>query len=315
LSRLIHELERMPLFGLGCSSFGGVHWGSQSDRDSLAALEAAVESGVRHLDTAAAYGAGRSETVTGRLLKRRPGLRQNLMIASKSGLKGSGANFLKEIDKSRRRLNCDTLDICYIHWPVSGIDPRPSLEALARARETGSIRYIGLSNFTPRAIIEANSFVPIDACQFGYNLIWRNPEKELIPLCSKLGIARIAYGTLAQGLLCGRIGPQTSFPPGDDRGLTRFFAPGKREEVFKGIAELNEAAGQRGMSLIQAVRLWCATVGTVDQFLIGARNRRQALENFGPLERDMQLTEELERTGERISRLFAGEDNFFGFKP
>ena len=126
-SPLIRELRSVPRLGLGCASFGGTHWGEQDDRDSTAALEAAIADGVRHIDTAAAYGSGRSETVIGRLMKRRPALRGQLILASKAGLKGSKANFLKAIDNSRRRLHCDVIDIFYIHWPIQGVDPRPSL--------------------------------------------------------------------------------------------------------------------------------------------------------------------------------------------
>ena len=306
-------LRERPRLALGCSSFGGDHWGTQDDRDSLAAVEAAVDAGVSHLDTAAAYGAGRSESLVGRYLKAHPGARERLLIASKGGIKGSRANFAGEIEKSRRRLNCEIIDIYYIHWPLSRVDPRPSLEALAQAREQGQIRYLGLSNFSPAAVAAAHREFRLDVCQFGYNLLWRSPEQELIPLCGKLGILRVAYGGLAQGLLAGRIGPYTRFPPGDDRDSTRFFAQERRREIFQGIADLKAAAEGRGFSLLEAVRSWCVSRTGVEQFLIGARNRSQAETNFRPPRLDDELTQTLDRIGARAAAPFLKEDNFFGY--
>ena len=310
LSAALRERSRLAL---GCSSFGGDHWGPQHDRDSLAAIEAAVDAGASHLDTAAIYGSGRSESLVGRYLKARPAVRERLLVASKGGIKGSRANFAGEIEKSRRRLNCETIDIYYIHWPRQRVDPRPSLEALTDARERGHIRYLGLSNFSPAAIAAAHREFRVDVCQFGYNLLWRSPEQELIPLCGELGIVRVAYGGLAQGLLAGRIGPDTPFPPGDDRNRTRFFAQERQHEVFQGIEDLKAAAEGRGFSLLEAVRSWCVSRTGVEQFLIGARNRRQAEMNFKPPRLDTELTQTLDRIGSRVAAPFLNEDNFFGY--
>ena len=308
---LIKELNRASGLGLGCAAFGGSHWGDQNDKDSLSALLTAIEAGVRHIDTASAYGSGRSETVIGNLIRRRPSIRDGLIIASKGGIKGSKANFLKEINNSRRRLGCDVIDIYYIHWPMNGVDPRPSLEALAEARDNKTIRYAGVSNFSSRQLESACSFVPLDACQFGYNLIWRSPDTEIIPLCEKLGIARIAYAALAQGFLSGKYQPGSRFPEGDDREATAFFNKKHSQELSEGLEKLTALCNEYGIKLSAAALQWIASRRYIESGLVGARSANQARENFRPVTADHEFMQRIDTLGKEISACFGNAATFF----
>ncbi|WP_319558844.1 aldo/keto reductase [Marispirochaeta sp.] len=310
-SPLIGELNTTPSPGLGCAAFGGTHWGVQDDRDSMAALATAIEAGVRHIDTAAAYGSGRSETLIGNLIRRRPSVRDGLLIASKGGIKGSKKNFLKEIDNSRRRLGCEVIDIYYIHWPMEGVDPIPSLEALAEAKEKHTIRYVGVSNFTSRQLTLAHGNLPLDACQFGYNLIWRHPDTGIIPLCGQLGIARIAYGALAQGLLSGNYQPWSRFPEGDDRDHTAFFSDDHAVELTAGLSTLKALCAQYHVPLRSAALHWISSREYLEGSLAGARTAEQAKENFQLQRIDSELLDKLHVAGKEISTCFGNTENFF----
>ena len=310
---LIDELKGIPVPGLGGAVFGGTHWGNQDDRDSLSSLLTAIDSGVRHIDTAAAYGAGRSETLIGNLIRRRPSVRDGLLLASKGGIKGSRKNFLKEIDNSRRRLGCELIDIYYIHWPMKGIDPRPSLEAMAEAREKNSIRYAGVSNFNPRQVQSAHAYISIDACQFAYNLIWRKPETGLIPICEDLGIARITYASLAQGFLTGHYHPESRFPDGDDRGKTAFFDKKNAQSMAEGLEKLKLLCERYDTKLSVAALQWIISRNYIESGLVGARTAAQAKENFILPEADPALLRKIDRVGKEISACFGDADTFFSF--
>ncbi|WP_321991140.1 aldo/keto reductase [Marispirochaeta aestuarii] len=310
---LIEELKKIPAPGLGCAAFGVIHWGYQDDRDSLSALMTALDAGVRHIDTAAAYGSGHSETVIGKLIRRRPSIRDGLVLASKGGIKGSKKNFLKEIDNSRRRLGCEVVDIYYIHWPMEGVDPRPSLEALAEAREKRIIRYAGVSNFSPRQLQSAHSFIPLDACQFPYNLIWRNPETGLIPLCGELGIARVAYAALAQGFLTGKYRPGSRFPHGDHRDRTAFFAEENARALGKGLKKLKFLCDAYATELPVAALQWIVSREYIESGLVGARTASQAKENFILPAADPALLREIDNEGKEIAVCFGNADTFFTF--
>ena len=313
---LCSEFAQKHLFGLGGSVFGGTHWGTQSDKASMDALIAAVDSGAGHIDTAASYGNGRSETVIGRFLSRYPSKRDHLIIASKGGLKGSSTNFLKTLDASRRRLHCETIDIYYVHWPVAGVDPGPTLDALARAREDGRIRYAGVSNFSPAELLAAHRRISLDACQFGLNMVWRKPMAELIPLCRRLELACISYGSLAQGLLGGTHTPGEVLPAGDDRGLSIFFDPEFFQCVSKGSTALQDLVRQTGVLIPRAAMEWIQQYASVDAALIGARNRDQAVQNFSsppPIDRDVLL--HFDEAARHIYNCFSQEENIFRNRP
>ena len=145
---------------------------------------------------------------------------------------------------------------------MEGVDPRPSLEALAEAREKRIIRYAGVSNFSPRQLRSAHSFIPLDACQFPYNLIWRNPETGLIPLCGELGYCPrrlrrscpgFSYGQISAG---EPVSPRRS--PGENSILCRKKMPGP---WWRGLKKLKGLCDAYNTALPVAALQWIVSRG------------------------------------------------------
>jgi aryl-alcohol dehydrogenase-like predicted oxidoreductase len=193
-------------------------WGAQDDDASLGALEQAVERGVNWIDTAAVYGLGHAEELVGRLLRRLPAARRPLVFTKGSLVWDSDtrrithslapASLLREIEDSLRRLQVEAVDLYQIHWPAfppggpdDGIEE--ALAVLARAREQGKIRAIGVSNFDVPQLQRALAVTRIDSLQPPYSALMRDVETDILPFCARAGLGVIAYSTLQSGLLTG----------------------------------------------------------------------------------------------------------------
>ena len=203
--------------GLGCWAFGDSYWPAISSdkmhREAVRIIQAALRGGIRHFDTAQGYGNGVSEQITGQQLQK---VRSSVSIASKT-FNRPAETVEKAIEKSLRRLCTDYLDIFYLHWPKPNRDQRPLVEALERARRKGLIRAIGVSNFTADQIEPLLSAGRIDYCQFGYSLLWRQPELNQVPFCRTHHIKMVTYSSLAQGLLAHSPEWAETLPQSDPR--------------------------------------------------------------------------------------------------
>jgi aryl-alcohol dehydrogenase-like predicted oxidoreductase len=219
---------------LGTWAIGGWMWGGTDEVQSIATIRAALEHGVNVVDTAPAYGFGRSEEIVGKAIAEGR-LRSRVLIATKVGLEwqhgnvfrnASRARILHEIEESLRRLRTDHIDIYQVHWP----DPLVPMEETAEAMHTlfrqGKIRAIGVSNFSVNQMERFRRVAPLHVLQSPYNLFERGIEADLLPYCRNNGIATFGYGALCRGLLSGRMQPDTTFD-GDDlrRGDPKFRGP------------------------------------------------------------------------------------------
>ena len=132
--------------GLGGSWYVPYGQASENDAELLAAMQTAYDLGIRHFDTGARYGGGRSEELYGQFLK---GRREEIFLASKSDTaEMTAAAMMAEVDGSLQRLQTDYIDLYYIHWPKAGRDMRPEMEGLETARRQGKVRAVGVSNFS-----------------------------------------------------------------------------------------------------------------------------------------------------------------------
>jgi aryl-alcohol dehydrogenase-like predicted oxidoreductase len=220
--RLGHTDFMLSPIGMGTWAIAGpgweFGWGAQDDDDSLAVLEQAVERGVNWIDTAAVYGLGHAEELVGRLLRRLPAARRPLVFTKGSLVwdRATGRishslapdSLLREIEDSLRRLQVEAIDLYQIHWPAfppggpdDGIEE--AVAALARAREQGKIRAIGVSNFDVPQLERALAVTRIDALQPPYSALMRDVETDILPFCARAGIGVIGYSTLQSGLLSG----------------------------------------------------------------------------------------------------------------
>ncbi len=178
--------------GFGAWAIGGgdweFGWGPQDDEQSIAAIHHALEHGINWIDTAAAYGFGRSEQTVGRALE---GLAERPYVFTKcSLLEGPDRtvvhslkrdSILREADASLRRLGVDAIDLYQIHWPIPAQDIEEGWAALAELKEQGVVRHIGVSNFDVEQLRQIQQIAPVETLQPQYSLIERDVEREILP--------------------------------------------------------------------------------------------------------------------------------------
>ncbi|MFW5796809.1 MAG: aldo/keto reductase [Alkalispirochaeta sp.] len=207
----------------GTWALGETDWGPLSVPDARRVLRTAWESGLYRFDTAEVYGNGRAEQLIGQEFRREiRSARDTIEIATKSVVRDPPAQ-RKHLERSLRRCGCEYFDRYYIHWPREGIDLAAAVAALEEARLAGLIREIGVCNVTVAEYRKAASVAPIAAVQFGYNLIWRRPERD--GLTGTTSSRRVAYSPLAQGLLARPFPDAPVWNEMDHRRYTPLFSP------------------------------------------------------------------------------------------
>src|SRR5580692_107916 len=273
----------VPRVGLGTWAIGGWMWGGTDNTESVATIHAAIERGVNLIDTAPAYGFGRSEEIVGRALGD-SGLRSRVVIATKTGLEwkdgkvfrnASRDRIRREIADSLRRLQTDYIDIYQVHWP----DPLVPIEETAEAMQTlfdqGKIRAIGVSNFSVTQIDRFRRVAQLHVVQPPYNLFEREIEAELLPYCRESGLATLTYGALCRGLLSGKLREDVHFD-GDDLRLTDpKFQPPRYAQYLIAVRRLDQFVRQRfSQRVIHLAVRWLLDQGATAA-LWGARHPGQ----------------------------------------
>lgn len=287
---------------------GTMTFGLQCDEPtSVAIMDRAYEGGITFFDTADVYplgGAGdtvgRTEEIVGRWLRRR---RHDVILATKCfGRMGrnrwdqgnSRKHILDAVDASLRRLQTDYIDLYQLH----GYDPSTPIDETLRALEdvvrSGKVRYVGCSNFlayqVARAIgrSEAMGVVRFDSVQPRYNLLFREIERELLPLCLEEGIGVIPYNPIAGGLLSGKhnrdAGPEegSRFTLGTaaDRYKDRYW----HEGMFETVEALRPIATEAGMSLPTMATAWVMANPAITAPIIGASRDEQLADTLAAAE-------------------------------
>ena len=194
--------KQVSVIAMGCWSFsGGATWGDQEDRDSIAAVHAALDAGINFFDTAEGYGRGKSEEVLGEALV---GRRDEAVLATKVSRNNLAPEQVPlSCEASLRRLRTDHIDLYQIHWPSREVPFEETAEALQKLVEQGKIGAIGVSNF---GVIDLPQFVDVcrvESNQLPYSLIWRAIEFGIVDACQAAGAGILCYSPLAQGLLTG----------------------------------------------------------------------------------------------------------------
>jgi aryl-alcohol dehydrogenase-like predicted oxidoreductase len=264
--------------GLGTWAIGGWMWGGTDEVESVKTIHTAVERGINLIDTAPAYGFGRSEEIVGRAIADRS-LRSRVVIATKTGLEwkdgkvfrnASRDRILREASQSLRRLRTDYIDIYQVHWP----DPLVPIEETAEAMQTlfdqGKIRAIGVSNFSVAQIERFRRVAKLHVVQPPYNLFEREIEDELLPYCQRSGLATLTYGALCRGLLSGKLREDAHFE-GDDLRLTDpKFQPPRYAQYLTAVRRLDQFAQERyGKRVIHLAVRWLLDQGATAALLGG----------------------------------------------
>jgi myo-inositol catabolism protein IolS len=278
------EKEHAPL-ALGGSIFGDNAHMRLIEADLLATMEAAVQQGITHFDTASGYGAGRSEELIGQFLQ---GRREQIFLASKAMIDQMDARLmLAEVDKSLRRLQTEVIDLYYIHWPRTGKDMRPIMEGLELARSQGKIRAIGVSNFSVAQMRQVSEVGEINAHQLCYNLLWRFAEAEVIPYCRERQIAVTTYSSIAQGVLTGKFPRHPQLRPDDQRARTVHFEAAVWPYVHAGVEKMKKVAEEVNRPLAHLAIRWVIEQPGITSAVVGAITPQQVEQNARALVGDI----------------------------
>ena len=266
--------------------------GVEADK-ARACLEEAFELGINFIDTANIYGRGAAETFLGEALQGRP--RDSYVLATKLyfpmtdtdfGL--SRAQVEKQLDSSLGRLRTEYVDLYQCHRYDSGAPLEETMEALTRAVESGKARHIGFSEWPADKIQAAidlasqRGLKKFVSSQPQYSLLWREPEDEVIPLCTDNGISQIVWSPLGQGVLSGKYDPDAP-PPRDSRAaseemggwMDRLMQP----QVLRAVQRLKPIAEEAGLTLPQFALAWVLREPNVASAIIGASRPEQVREN------------------------------------
>ncbi len=291
----------------GAWAIGGWMWGGADERDALRAVRAAYDAGITTIDTAPAYGFGRSEELVSAALDGIP--RSNYQLLTKFGLNWStnqgeyffdsidndGKPFkmfkwaskekvIKECEDCLKRLKTDYIDLFQIHWPDSTTRISETFEAVSRLIEQGKVLAGGVCNYNTDQIDEVLQTLQLASNQVPYSLVYRDIEKGVIPQAIQKGLGIIAYSPLQRGLLTGKIKPGHRFNDGDTREGNRFYTDDGIKKVNLLLDEIKPIAEKHNATLAQLLINWTIHRPGISCVLVGARNTEQVIDNAKALD-------------------------------
>jgi aryl-alcohol dehydrogenase-like predicted oxidoreductase len=290
------DMELTPI-GVGAWAMGGsgwaFAWGAQDDNESISAIHAALDAGVNWIDTAAVYGLGHSEEVVAGALEGRANRPYVFTKCERTwNEKGEIQKVLrrdsirKECESSLRRLKVDTIDLYQIHWPEPDEDVEEGWETLARLKDEGKVRWIGVSNFNVAQMERCMKIAPITSLQPPYSAISPEIEDAALPYCEKQGIGVIAYSPMKSGLLTGKMTKErvAAFPQDDFRKRAVAFQEPSLSRNLE-LAEVMKQIGTRhGRSAGEVAIAWVLRHPAVTAAIVGMRSAEQTSGVIGALE-------------------------------
>ena len=210
---------------MGCWGIvGDMMWGDQDEKESIATIHTALDSGINFFETAEGYGDGYSETILGKAFKNH---RSQAIIATKVSRNHlHREDLLHACERSLKRLNSDYIDLYQIHWPDPQVPFEETMQTLQDLQAQGKIRAIGVSNFGMQDLAGILNAGKIVSNQLPYSLLFRAIEFQILQECIDQHISVLCYSPLLHGLLTGRYSSPDEFPPG--RARTRHFSSSRR---------------------------------------------------------------------------------------
>jgi aryl-alcohol dehydrogenase-like predicted oxidoreductase len=282
-SRRIGTLE-VSLVGLGCNNFGM----RIDEPESVRVVHAAIDAGITFFDTADIYGSTNSEVYLGHALA---GRRDRVVIATKFGMrvdaerKGARPEYVRRAaEDSLRRLGTDRIDLYQLHQPDPTVPIAETLGALDNLVRAGKVREIGCSNFSAPQLQEATAIAAKGNARFvsvqnEFSVVHREPEREVLPECARLGIKFLPYFPLASGLLTGKYRRGKAAPEGTR--LSQGWAASRfaTDEKFATAEALDAFARSRNRSLLELAISWLASHEMVASVISGATSAEQVRQN------------------------------------
>jgi aryl-alcohol dehydrogenase-like predicted oxidoreductase len=302
--RLGREGPEVSAIGLGCMGMSEFY-GAGNDQESIATIHHALDRGVTFLDTADMYGVGRNEELVGKAIRDR---RDEVFLATKFGnVRGPAGEFLgvkgdpeyvrSACENSLRRLGVEVIDLYYQHRVDPNVPIEDTVGAMARLKEEGKIRFLGLSEAAPRTIRRAAAVTTITAVQTELSLWSRDAEAEVIPTVRELGIGYVAYSPLGRGFLTGQIKSPDDFPEDDFRRFHPRFTGENFQKNIQLVREVEAMAKEKGCTTAQLALAWVLAQGEDIVPIPGTKHVKYLDDNIGAL--DVELTsEDLQRLDE-----------------
>ena len=297
--------------GLGCMGLSHAYGPPVPKAQGIALIRAAVERGVTLFDTAEVYGPFTNEELLGEALAP---VRDQVKIATKFGFQidsdrsdlrrlNSRPEHIREVvDASLRRLRTDHIDLLYQHR----VDPEVPIEDVAGTVkdliDAGKVRHFGLSEAGPDSIRRAHAVQPVTALQSEYSLWWREPEREILPLCAELGIGFVPFSPLGRGFLTGAIDAHTQFASNDFRAQVPRFSPEARQANQALVARIGDIASGKGVTRAQIALAWVLAQQPWIVPIPGTTRLERLEENLAAAE--MTLTsEDLQRIDQMLAQV------------
>ena len=253
-------------------------------------VEKAFDVGINFIDTANVYAGGKAEAFLGEVLASRP--RDSYVLATKvffqmpNGDRGlSREQILKNIDLSLARLRTDYVDLYQCHRYDWSTPLEETMDALSEVVRSGKARYLGFSEWPVEQISEAMEMDGVErfvSSQPQYSMIWRGPERDVIPYSSRNGISQIVWSPLYQGILTGKYKPGQAPPAGSratDDKQNSFMDAAENDELLERVQQLKSVADDLGVSLAQLALAWILREPNVASAIIGASRPEQVEEN------------------------------------
>ncbi|HKQ63269.1 MAG TPA: aldo/keto reductase [Candidatus Polarisedimenticolaceae bacterium] len=295
---------RVSRIALGCGGFGGV--GSapeffgrgESEAEAFALLDRARELGITLLDTADAYGGGRSETTIGKWLAAQvPAVRERIVVTTKvfhsvvgdpsdRGL--AGARIVRQIEGSLRRLGLERVPLYMIHEPDPATPLAETLDTLDTLKRQGKVGAVGACNIEASGLEQAERILPgFDWVQNSYSLLDRSAERDVLPACARIGLGFTPFSPLAGGWLTGKYTRPGDWPAGSRMTLRpEAYRRFENERTLRALARFAEAAHARGTDMAALAIAWLLAQPQVDAVIVGPRRPEQ----LEPARRALELT-------------------------
>ena len=282
------DLQLTPI-GFGAWAIGGGNWeytwGPQDDNESIAAIHRTLDLGVNWIDTAAIYGLGHSETVVGRALKSYSGAMP--LVFTKCSMRWhedrtiyrslKAGSLAEELEGSLTRLGVETIDLYQIHWPNPDEDLEEGWETLAKFREQGKIRWIGVSNFSIEQMKRVQQIAPITSLQPPYSILRRAIEAEILPFAQANGIGVINYSPMLSGMLTGAMTAErvAALPAEDWRRKTVEFNEPRLSRNLRLVEVLRQIGSGHGVSPGVVAVAWTLHNPAITAAIVGGRSGKQ----------------------------------------
>lgn len=281
------DLEITPL-GIGAWAMGGsgwkFGWGQQDDTDSIDAIHAGLDAGMNWIDTAAVYGLGHSEEIVAKAVH---GMSNKPFIFTKCERRWNengeiypslkAASVREECENSLRRLRVDRIDLYQMHWPEPGADIEEGWTEMARLREEGKVKWIGVSNFNIDQLKRAMNIAPVTSLQPPYSLLARKAEPEILPFAREHGIGVIVYSPMRAGLLAGKMTKERAqnLPDDDWRKRDKDFQEPQLSRNLELVELLREIGNRHGHTPGEVALAWTLHNPAVTAAIVGLRRPDQ----------------------------------------